>query len=378
MNFVVFSDDWGVHPSSCQHIFRSLARESRVLWVNTIGMRPPRLSVADFKKAVRKVATMLRAPSRSQQGQAEVDPVRVCAPLMTPYRRPRWLRALNNASVVRAVRRGAKDLGMGEFCSVTTVPNVGGVIPALGARRVVYYCVDDFSEWPGLDRQSILSMEEETLRSVDRVVCTSQALHDRFRSRFPSILLSHGVDLELFAELPRVEHACIRAIPPPRVGYYGLFDGRSDVELLRSVAQALPEVSFVITGPVEGDTAPAKLGPNVHFTGPVPYRELPSVVTGWSACLLPYRLNDLTRKINPLKLREYVATGKPVVSSPLPEARKLEPHLRVADSPADWIKDIQDAIRGTWAPDREAIHRFLEPDAWSRKAAEFLAFCEAA
>jgi hypothetical protein len=106
---------------------------------------------------------------------------------------------------------------MGEFCSVTTVPNVGGVIPALGARRVVYYCVDDFSEWPGLDRQSILSMEEETLRSVDRVVCTSQALHDRFRSRFPSILLSHGVDLELFAELPREEHACIRAIPPPRV-----------------------------------------------------------------------------------------------------------------------------------------------------------------
>jgi glycosyltransferase involved in cell wall biosynthesis len=106
--------------------------------------------------------------------------------------------------------------------------------------------------------------------------------------------------------------------------------------------------------------------------------ELPAVLRGGKACLLPYRLNELTRKINPLKLKEYLASGKPVVSSPLPEARKLVPHLRIAESVDEWVKSLRDAVSGRWVPDAGAVLECLGPHTWERKAEEFLRFCEAA
>lgn len=379
MNFVVFSDDWGVHPSSCQHIFRVLAAQHPTIWVNTVGMRLPRPSLEDARKVLRKVGTMLRTRGAvgAVQGPAAQAGPAVCAPFMLPFQ-GRWARAWNRRSVRKAVLEVVRRRGMSSFCAVTTVPNVYDVIGSLGAEKVIYYCVDDFSEWPGLDRSTILAMERQLLQSVRAVICTSHALVERFRADYPTTLLSHGVDLDLFARPVESVHPILRDIPEPRVGYYGLFDARTDLELLLDVARKLPEVSFVITGPTEGDTSRARVLPNIHLTGPVPYAELPQVVAGWRACLLPYRLNELTVKINPLKLKEYLATGKPVISTPLPEATKLLPHLRIAATPEAWTAALRAALDGSWGVDRATLAEFLKPHAWTRKAEELLATCQSA
>ncbi len=380
MNFLVFSDDWGVHPSSCQHIFRILSRTHPTVWVNTVGMRPPRLDWADARKVLTKVSRMLRpAPAPTPSPSVVEDEgrrVRVCAPFMLPFQRPAVLRQWSSRSVVRRVRRELAASDMTEYCLVTTVPNVWEAVPRLGASRVVYYCVDDFSEWPGLEKESILAMEQRLLRSVDRMICTSSALHERFASAYPTTLLTHGVDLATFAGDAGKEHRLLDDIPAPRVGYFGLFDQRTDHELLAAVATRLPGVSFVITGPTEGGMGSLGELENVHFTGPVAYDELPAVVSGWKACLLPYRINALTENINPLKLKEYLASGKPVLSTPLPEAQRLAPHVRIAASVEDWCAVVRSAVDGDWTVDRDERLAFLGDHTWDCKAEEFLRICQ--
>ena len=386
MNFLVFSDDWGIHPSSCQHLFRQLAPEHPTVWVNTVGMRSPRISLEDLRKGMRKLSAMLShagTTSRMAVGSA-VDSgggsfkVTVCSPRMAPLRWPSFLLEWNFRSIVRSVSTTLDSLGFSEFCLVTTVPNIHGAVDRLGASKVIYYCVDDFSEWPGMERDATLEMESRLLRSVDSVIATSQALFDKFSTTHPTHLLTHGVDLETFTRDSVDVHRVLNDVPEPRVGYFGLLDDRSDIDLLVAVATELPDVSFVFTGPTEGDLSSLRRLPNTYFSGSVPYPELPSVIAGWRACFLPYRMNALTEKINPLKLKEYLASGKPVVSTPLPEATRLRNYLRIAVDVDEWCAAIRNALNGEWHVDRDATLHFLQDESWASKASQFLAICEKA
>ena len=168
MNFIVFSDDWGVHPSSCQHLFRRICVEHPTIWVNTVGMRLPRPTLEDLKRAARKIRAMV-APAKDKPAAQSTGPT-VCSPLMTPFRRPAFLERWNARSVVKTVSRSIETLGFRDHFLVTTVPNTCGVVKSLGAARIIYYCVDDFSEWPGLDKTTILSMERKLLHHVDRII----------------------------------------------------------------------------------------------------------------------------------------------------------------------------------------------------------------
>jgi glycosyltransferase involved in cell wall biosynthesis len=395
VQFLVFSDDWGEHPSSCQHLFRILAARHPTIWVNTVGLRRPQLTLDDARRSLRKISGMLGlrrggAPgARANGGHAGGGPANrngakggagptVRIPLMTPFHSPAWLAAWNRRSLLSNVRRALAESHFDRYAVVTTTPSVCDVVGQLAEGKVIYYCVDDFSEWPGMEKPLIERMERKLLDSVSLVICTSAALYERFQRTHPTYLLTHGVDATLFTAPPAREHPALAAVPRPRVGYFGSFDQRSDVELLRSVALALPEVSFVVTGPVQGRFPALKSLPNFHFTGPVPYRELPEVVGGWRACLLPYRVNNLTVNINPLKLKEYLASGLPVVATPLPEVEALGRHLRVAATVEEWCRAITEAVSGEWQPDRDAVRELLRYESWQSKAELFLRICQVA
>ncbi len=380
MNFVVFSDDWGEHPSSCQHLFQVLTKAHPTIWVNTVGLRLPQFTLSDTFKSARKLSTMLglrQATKSNGNGNGQLAPI-VSVPLMTPFHRPDWLAALNNRSLVRNVSRALAKQDFKDFTIITTTPTICGVADKLSATKIIYYCVDDFSEWPGMEKNLILRLEENLLKHVSAVICTSQALYEKFKDDHPTHLLKHGVDLKLFSETPEKEHPVLSQIPKPRVGYFGNFDQRNNQELIISLAKAMPYVSFVFTGPVQANIAALKRQPNIFFTGAVPYEQLPAVVKGWEACLLPYHYNALTVNINPLKLKEYLAAGKPVISTPLPDVLELRDHLRIVDEKniAGWRSAIDDAIGGQWVPDLNAIGNVLTGESWTRKADIFLRICQ--
>ena len=377
MKFLVFSDDWGEHPSSCQHLFKILSDLHPTIWVNTVGLRVPGFNLNDAVKSFRKLSAMMSEPGRDRQHKEQATPI-VCIPPMTPFHSPPWLANWNHNSLKKNVLKELRQQRFDEYTIITTTPSVSDVLSQLGARKIIYYCVDDFSEWPGMEKQLILDLEGRLLQQTDAVICTSQVLYKKFRDYYPTHLLKHGVDLELFSSPAPVEHRCLDRIPSPRVGYFGNIDQRTDFHFIQKLALALPYVSFVFTGPTQANVSDLKMHPNIFFTGAIPYEELPSVVQGWDACLLPYHLNALTRNINPLKLKEYLATGKPVISTPLPDACELSEFVKIIEARniAGWRNAIDEAISGQWLPDKKALGEFLANESWTRKADIFLRICQ--
>jgi len=368
--FIVFSDDWGEHPSSCQHLFKIIGKEYRVLWVNTIGMRNMRLTMADLKKALRKVGKMFKSRSaekkRSDQVALKVD---VIQPVMLPFVKNRFIRKVNALSVVTSIRRKSKEYKGLVPMVVTTVPNSCDYVDKLGAEKIMYYCVDDFSEWPGLEHDLVRQMESDLITKADSFVATSSKLYEKLATTGkPTELLTHGVDVDHFSNLPDEEHSLLKNIPKPRVGYFGLFDERSDQELILQVARKLPEISFVITGNVVVDVSKLEKQENIFFTGSVSYEELPAIIAGWEACMLPYVLNELTESISPLKLKEYLATGKAILSTSLPEVTKIDPNIYILDDPEEWVAFLMNYR----ARKNFKAMEYFENESWNKKAEEII------
>lgn len=375
-SFVVFSDDWGVHPSSCQHLIRQIAERHRVLWVNTIGMRNPTFNLSDARKAVVKLSRMI-GPGRLSAPIGRTHPnVQVCQPAMLPFSGTGVIRRFNQGSVVAAVEGRARAAGMIRPVIVSTVPNACDYVDFLDRSRLVYYCVDDFTQWPGLQHGLVREMEERLIGQSDVLVAASEELYRRLAvTGKPTHLLSHGVDLAHFGLAAQQSHPCLAEIPRPRAGYFGLFDERSDRTLLVELASRMKDLSFVVAGPVAVASAKLAEQPNVWFTGPVDYEALPMLIAGLDVLMLPYVVSNFTATISPLKLKEYLATGLPVVSTPIAEARLMKEHVTIAASPDEWAA----ALRAALGVDRQQRHQqmseMLREETWARKAEQFLAFC---
>ena len=370
--FVVFSDDWGGHPSSCQHIFSRIAAEHRVVWINTVGMRRPRLTRSDLAKAFGKVGRMWHTASAAPRDE-RLSNLSACQPLMLPFSDVALIRKWNARSVARSLRVNLAARGIERPVVVATVPNACDALAELDESPVVYYCVDDLAQWPGLERSLIQEMEAQLVARADLLIATSQKLLERLSaSGKPTYLLPHGVDVELFSAIAAAEHECLAGIPPPRAGCFGLFDERNDQDLIEDVARRLPQVAFVFTGRVEASCSRLTRLSNVHFTGPVAYRDLPAVIKGLDLLFLAYGRNELTESISPLKLREYLVTGKPVVSTPLPETKPFAEWISLAATAEQWEAAIRLALEGrgqrrqAWVPSGES---------WADRAEMMLRIC---
>ena len=373
--FVVFSDDWGVHPSSSQHIFRHISENHHVAWINTVGMRRPRLNISDLKKGLRKLFNMLRKSS-SRGGSAIEYDVSVYQPMMIPFNDIPILRRINKKLVERTLRKVVRDLDGQEPIVVTSVPNACDYVDSIRSKRIVYYGVDDFSEWPGLDKELVLEMEAQLIDKADIFLATSPRLVARLaKSGKPTSLLSHGVDIDLFSADVPDEHPTLDDIPEPRVGSCGLFDARSDQDLIAAVAEKMPEVSFVSAGRVETPVENLMSVDNVYFIGQIPYLELPALVKGLDVLFIPYIVNALSDALSPLKFREYLATGRPILSTPIAAAAEFDAVIRIASTAEDWQEEIQNSLSENLRSRRNEVTAALAGESWRERSKQFLYHC---
>ncbi len=294
---------------------------------------------------------------------------------MLPFLNIPAIRFLNKKSVVYQVKKQLKSLNMNSPVIVVTAPNACDYINHFNESSVVYYCVDDFSEWPGLDKNLVKAMENELIKKSDIFIATSQNLYKNIESQGQQVnLLTHGVDIEFFSAVQEKEHYLLENIPKPRVGYFGLFDDRSDKNLLIEIAKLLPDISFVITGGIETDTSQLEKIKNIYLTGRIPYVELPQMAKGYDICMLPYKKNKLTDSIQPLKFKEYLATGKPIISTPIKEALKLEKHINIANTVTEWTDSIGRNLTGLSLTSLEMRSQFIKNESWQKKSEQFLQF----
>jgi len=236
------------------------------------------------------------------------------------------------------------------------------MIGAFDERAVVYDCMDELSKFrfaPAalVDRERYLMAQADVVFAGGYKLSQSKAKYHQNVHFFGC-----GVDVAHFAtarsadvEVPRE----IAALKRPVIGYYGVIDERIDYDLLRTLASSLPDVELVMVGPVvKVDPAELPRAEHIHWLGQRQYAELPAHVKGFDVCLMPFALNEATEYINPTKTLEYMAAGKPIVSTAVSDVvHNFTPVVAVANSQEEFVASVRDAIE---RPSAEMIARGLE------------------
>jgi glycosyltransferase involved in cell wall biosynthesis len=254
-------------------------------------------------------------------------------------------------------------------------PMAHALVRDLPASAVVYDCMDELSGF-AFAPPDLAARERELLARADLVFTGGQSLYEAKRDRHSRVFpFPSSVDVKHFAQARWLagEPADQQAIPRPRLGFCGVLDERMNLRLLGEIAAQRPDWHFVLIGPVvkiEQDALPR--GPNLHYLGMKPYDELPRYLAGWDVAMLPFALNAATRYISPTKTPEYLAAGRPVVSTSIRDV--VRPYgergmAQIADSPGEWVAAIEVALRG-WSPaQRREIERYLATLSWDRTQA---------
>jgi glycosyltransferase involved in cell wall biosynthesis len=366
---VCFAKDWDDQPTSNNHVMRLLARDRPVLWVSSIGMRRPRAGVRDVRRMARRLVAALRGPRHVADG------LWVLAPLALPLPHSRAATAINRRLLGTRIRRAARTLGLGRFQVWSFLPNTTDYAADLDPTLLVYYCVDDWAHAEGYDGAGLEALERRLCARADLVFATSEPLAAAKRRLNPHTHVSpHGVDHAHFARAldpatPRAPE--LDGIAGPLVTVVGLLDERLDLPLLAHLASRRPDVALVLVGRAHVDLGGLRRAhPNVHVVGHCPYARLPEILRASAVALVPFVVNEYTRHVNPVKLREYLSAGLPVVSTALPEVARYGRWCRIARDPDAFVAAVGEAI----ATDSPALRRersdALRGETWERRVAE--------
>ena len=337
---LVFADDWGRHPSSCQHLIRRLTADYDVVWANSIGTRRLRADVLTLRRGFEKFRNWGRGLAQAEQRMWVVDlPMLPVGGGRVGQLTNRWLVTRKLAAIFRKLELPAPIV-------LTTLPYVHRFIRGLPRQALVYYCTDDYSYWPDAQRQTMQEAEDELSREADLVLGVSHALVARLSRKASCQYLPHGVDVSHFASTRDAGPgpAELAQLPGKKIGFFGLIYEKLDFELLSLVANSFRDASLVMIGRVDYCPESLRKLPNVRFVGPQPYQDLPRWLAALDVLLLPYVDDEMIRQSSPLKLRECLASGKPTVSVDVPEARLLEPHVRVADNRGQFVQFVREAM----------------------------------
>ena len=366
-DILCFSHDWTGDPLSKTHLMRVLSKENRILWINAIANRMPTTSSKDLSRIYKKLKAFTE-PIR------EVEPnIFLLNPLAIPAYGNKTIVGLNQRSLVRQVKKAMRKLGFSNVINMVFNPAAGMIAGKLGEESLIYYCVDEYTAFTG--SSALKEIEEELFRISDLVVVSAEKLYDSKKQFNPNThIIRHGTDWRHFRtalnESTKIPDE-IANLPKPIIGFHGLLADWVDFELIKKTAEHFREGSVVLIGKIAVD-AEQKIKilndvPNIHFLGRKPYAELPAYCKGFDVALNPFAINELTLAANPLKVREYLAAGLPVVSTDIPEVRIL-PDCLVGVDHSDFIKKIESAIANP--KPREAVSDAIAHESWEAKVEE--------
>jgi UDP-galactopyranose mutase len=351
MDVVCFSHlRWDFVFQRPQHLLTRFARHNRVFFfeepVIEEEQRRPSLEMRPTESGV-QIATPHLPPGLS--------PKETCSAL-------RWLTDWMLA-----------EHGVGEMAAWYYTPMALPFTRDLGAALCVYDCMDELTGFAGAPPE-LREREAELFAIADVVFTGGHSLYEVKRRLHHNVhAFPSSIDLDHFRRgaLAWRDPDDQAEIPHPRLGFYGVIDERLDRELLAAVAATRPEWHFVLVGPVvKIDPASLPQASNIHYLGGKPYADLPRYLSGWDVALLLFAHNDSTRFISPTKTPEYLAAGKPVVSTAIRDV--VRPYgerglVEIADRPDEFVAACERVMsrreRGAWHDDVDAI---LAQTSWDR------------
>ena len=363
-------DWWYHHPHSKAHLMRKFALAgNRVIFVNSISMGLPALAHKDLLPRIkRKLGSYSKLARQTDEG------ITVVSPASLPFFGTAAARAANRRMIGAQIRRLAKSRGLSKPVLWIAIPTAAEMIGAFDESAIVYQVSDKYDANTmdhATDPALIRRLHEHAIDAADLVFYSGRKLfNEATRGRDHSYLLEQGVDYQRWSKIDSVTVAAeIEKIPRPRLGYFGAIEPwLVDQELIKRAARERPEWQWVFIGNKSRGLDIEAL-PNTHFLPPVPYAELPAYAAGFDVCVLPWETEQsFTSYGSAIKVREYLATGKPVVISPLPEYEPMRDVLRIARTRDDFIRLVEEALHDIDPADAAKRQAAVASGTWDARA----------
>ena len=331
---IVFGEDWGAHPSSTQHIVKVLGKTRPVIWLNSIGLRKPKLTLHDLLRLFNKVKSFIvNKPKSKKEGNMAKEDINsnfiVISPLVIPCANSWFSLKLSKIILKWQLKSAYKKLAIEDPIIWTSLPTSVDYLELFGKAPCVYYCGDDFNSLAGVDHQFVTQKEREVVEKSSYIFTASEKMLDKFPSE-KTVNIPHGVNFSLFSEqvvqtpndLPKGK---------PIAGFYGSISAWLDQDLLVQTIEALPNWNFIFIGKVDCKVEKLEQFSNVYFLGTRLHNDLPKYIQNWNVAMLPFVNNKQIQMCNPLKLREYLASGTPIVTTDFNALEGYRKHLQVAN-----------------------------------------------
>ena len=325
-NIVILStQDWDALPTRKHHWARRFARQgNQVLYIEQqmhwLGW------LVDLRRQLGRAVRWTAGPRKVEERLWVYT-----LPIVLPFfQMAGFINRLNNLLLLPLLRSVLRRLGFGRVVLFAYTPHCGGLIGRLQERLSVYECVDEFAAVRGLVyAPTLAALEREVLAAAGLTIVTHAHLLARRQALTQRIcVVPNGADLDHFAAAGAATTpvaAAVAALPRPVIGFHGWIQYWVDFDLIAHAARSHPDWSFALVGPVEPLARVDKVRglSNVHFLGRHSYQDMPNVVAGFDVCINPFVLNELADAVSPIKLYEYLASGKPVVSVDMPAANEF-------------------------------------------------------
>ncbi|MFZ5648383.1 MAG: glycosyltransferase [Bacillota bacterium] len=336
--------DWEPIWNRSQQLMSRLPRSNRILYVE-----PPATLLSAFKDRslwFKWWQWMKGARRKTENIYLYTPPVILPFGNMYP-----WVNRINQIWLLLFVGGVARRLGFKKPIVWTYLPNTLTMSRGLKPSAVIYDCVDEHSEFPGLiNREAVLEMERELLAGSDVVFATAMGLYEAKKPYCRNIyLLPNAADVGNFARADSEETAVppdVAGLPHPLLGFVGVIHDWIDLDLIEYIARSRPDWSVAMIGPVGAGISVERLKglPNVHFLGRKDKEELPGYLKAFDVCLNPFRKNELTDRVSPLKLYEYLASGRPVVSVDMPGVGEFSEYIEIAGDYGGFLTAVERAL----------------------------------
>ncbi len=355
--------DWWYHNRGHYDIqmMRELSKRVPVLYVNSIGMRTPNLGEGKvfFKRVSRKLQSWRRGLSLVRKNFG------VLSPLSIPvFQQTEWgKRILADQVQDAALRMGIKNPLLWIAC-----PPAAEVIDKIASRGIAYQRTDRMEHFPGVNTEQIRNYDRELKKRADLTLfCSTSVFEDESSECSSASFVDHGVDYTSFVSADDSDEPDdVRAIARPRVGFVGGIDAHTfDPDLFVQVATGMTDCSFVLVGGCSLPEGWCELD-NVHFLGRKQYEDVASYMAACDVLIMPWNQSPWIKACNPVKLKEYLAVGRPVVSTPFDELSRYADYVTVAEDADDFIRGIRTGLEST--PNVARLRERVKDETWAAKA----------
>lgn len=363
-NIVCFGGEQWTYPGFQQVVMRGLSKKNRVLYVNALGLRKASINPRDLRAYLARLRRLFA-------GRVSVsETVMVANPFLIPLMYDRTVERINRWLLQRQFRALLSERGFSEYLLWAGTPTMAPYLAVLRPSFVVYNPVDRYSRFEFADRKAVERMERCLAARADLIIATADAIRDDMGEYSDKChVVSHGVAFEHFnravaaLETPHD----LAGVRRPIIGFFGLISDWVNLGLIRKVAEKYPEATVLLIGRATRDLSVVTAAKNVTVLGFRAFDDLPAYLRALDVCLIPFHLSELVDGVDPIKLREYLCAGKPVVATNFREARKFGDLIYVGRDEAEFVAHVGQALAES--SERLADRRIeaARSDDWPRK-----------